>query len=377
MRETIRVSVMFKFLHTSDLHLGKSFASLPVDLAALLKNSRLDQIESLRAIAAREGIAHIVVAGDFFHDAVSTPQLRRQAYTMLADDETISWWILPGNHDPLTAKVWDEFWQKPLHHVHIISDTNPIEVEPGVFLMPAPIDIPFGRTGQDRTAHWGSQETPKGSLRIGVAHGSVLSFGSDEDMSRLKAERWDEAKMDYVALGDWHGQKKVSRSAWYSGVAEADGFSSQGSCLIVEIDQNGPKVRPVLSGTWTWSVIDVNFLDENFDRAIDIVKSNLPKSRKSKTLVRLDVKGRLRPDVLTQFLENITDLGLNYAFFDVRTQDLKPVIDPDMIAASVPVGTLRDAMLYLATKAQSGDEGSQDAERALFKLAATIGDFKK
>lgn len=57
---------MVRFIHSSDLHLGKSFGAFPEEVRAKLRSARQDAISDL-AVAAGEGDAkYILLAGDTF-----------------------------------------------------------------------------------------------------------------------------------------------------------------------------------------------------------------------------------------------------------------------------------------------------------------------
>jgi hypothetical protein len=49
------------------------------------------------------------------------------------------------------------------------------------------------------------------------------------------------ARLDYLALGDWHGTKQVDERTWYSGTPEPTGFkdNSPGQVLLVTIEEPG------------------------------------------------------------------------------------------------------------------------------------------
>src|SRR3546814_16453575 len=58
----------------------------------------------------------------------------------------------------------------------ILSTPEPVEMSPGVWLLPAPLE--HRHTLEDPTARFDSMETPGATLRIGLAHGSIRDFGS-------------------------------------------------------------------------------------------------------------------------------------------------------------------------------------------------------
>lgn len=96
----------FRFIHSSDLHLGRRFLNLPEpqdgNLRGRLVEARFDKIQRLAAAAAAartHGAAHILLATDTFDTATPSPQVLRQALAAMRDEREVTWWLLPGYHD--------------------------------------------------------------------------------------------------------------------------------------------------------------------------------------------------------------------------------------------------------------------------------------
>ena len=90
---------------------------------------------------------------------------------------------------------------------------------------------------------------PEGLIRVGLAHGTVRGFGSDDkDVPNFIApDRPARAGLSYLALGDWHGQKEINDRCWYSGTPEVDAFDviDGGQALLVHIE--GPRAVPAVT----------------------------------------------------------------------------------------------------------------------------------
>ena len=70
---------MLRFLHSSDLHLGRAFGNLPEGIRHRLREARHGAIARL-ATAARQGGARLVLlAGDTFDAETPAPETLRQA----------------------------------------------------------------------------------------------------------------------------------------------------------------------------------------------------------------------------------------------------------------------------------------------------------
>jgi len=211
---------MFRFIHSSDLHLGKPYGQMPDEVRGRLVEARFQKIEALLDLAEREGATHILLAGDTFDAETPSPATRRQAIRAMGRDHGIQWIILPGNHDSLAA---DELWRT-------LADEAPESVT--LALTPEPIELT-------------------------TAHGGVQSFSEDGSAETLAPDRAVRARLDYLALGDWHGKMQVEPRTWYSGTPEADQFKHDGaaSALVVTISGAGqmPQVEVAATGQFLWS----------------------------------------------------------------------------------------------------------------------------
>ena len=130
---------MIRFLHTSDLHIGKRFGNFPEDLRGRLREARHGAIGRLAEAARNGGAGFVLVAGDTFDTETPTPPVLHQALQEMGRNGDLTWVILPGNHDSLLA---DELWQRiraiAPPNVMLALDPTPITLAAHVVLLPAP-----------------------------------------------------------------------------------------------------------------------------------------------------------------------------------------------------------------------------------------------
>jgi hypothetical protein len=172
----------------------------------------------------------------------------------------VEWHLIPGNHDAHNANSpWERLLLQSLP-TNIVIHTSP---EPHAVLEGSAWILPSILTqrhmSSDPTAAMDSMVTPVGALRIGLAHGSVYSFGSSEQSTNnlLAVDRAETARLDYFALGDWHGVRQINDRTWYSGTPEPDGFNlgtaGGGQVLLVDLIPGSlPVVTPLASGKFLW-----------------------------------------------------------------------------------------------------------------------------
>jgi hypothetical protein len=167
------------------------------------------------------------------------------------------WWIIPGSHDSLAAEaLWSRFGRQAPSNVHLLDDVEPVEIAPDVFLLPAP--LPRRSPGRDLTTHMRGCETDPRAFRIGLAHGATHTFseeGARNDYT-IPPDRAATARLDYLALGDWHGHVRVDDRTWYPGTPERNAFThdGRGTCICVTLIAPGalPQVETFPAGRFAW-----------------------------------------------------------------------------------------------------------------------------
>ena len=247
--------LMFRFVHTADWQLGKPFGGFRPETVENLKRARLDAIGRIAKVARDHDAPHVVVAGDVWDTDLPSDRTVRQPLDAMGQARDVTWWLLPGNHDPASrGGLWDRLRAGGLPaNVRCLCSAEPHEAAPGVYFLPAP--LVSKNPGHDPTAAMDAMTTPEGALRIGVGHGGVSGFG-DESKAVIGRDRPERAGLAYLALGDWHGHGRVTDRVWYAGTPEPDSFPSNepGYVLLVQAGAGrAPSVTPVPTWTYHWS----------------------------------------------------------------------------------------------------------------------------
>jgi len=247
----------FRFIHTADWQIGKAFAQFDSPVGVQLRAARLEAIDRIARLALDRAIEHVVVAGDVFDSELIEDHALRQPMARMAAYPNVTWYLLPGNHDPARGGgVWERLlaFGMPTNVVPLLT-ASPCRIRSDVVLLPAPL---FAKqTAEDPTAWMNHAETREGDLRVGIAHGSVRGFGSLGEASvPIDVSRRQSARLDYLALGDWHGTKAIVPGVWYAGTPERDSFAENepGHVLVVDIDGSGiePQIEVVRTGHYDW-----------------------------------------------------------------------------------------------------------------------------
>ena len=362
-----------RIIHTSDLQIGKVFRFVDDATMGLLQDARLKAITRLGELAVKHDVRHILVAGDVYDMEALSPLSVNQPLERMRNFSQVLWHLLPGNHDPHRPNgLWDRILQRDIpDNIHIHTSPEPVIFEEeSLALLPAPLQ--HRQTLDDPTSYMDNLELSDGLVCIGMAHGTVRGFGSDDSKvsNYIAPDRPARAALSYLALGDWHGQRKINDRCWYSGTPETDGFKvvDGGRALLVEIeDANSiPKVTPLDTGYYEWISLSEHI---NGRQDIDSLERKLREAGDDldKVLMDLKAEGALSLEDLEYFEEKIVD-GAAAAFRFLRVDDSRLFPDPtdqdlDQIDQH---GFVRTAAKKLRREATEGNNTAAAALRRLY-----------
>ena len=250
---------MIKLLHTADWQIGKQYGQFDADDAVLLADARFAVVERLAQLAVAQGVDVVLVAGDVFDaQGVADKTIHRLFNSMAAFSGP--WVLIPGNHDAgLAESVWTRAARLSAvpRNAHVCLRPEPL-LFPSMGLAVLPAPLTQRHTHNDLTEWFAAAQVPPGLFRVGLAHGSVQGIlAEDIDSSNpIAAGRAEQAALDFLALGDWHGSKQVDARTWYSGTPETDRFraNASGQALIVSLSEPGglPSVAQHTTGQYRW-----------------------------------------------------------------------------------------------------------------------------
>ena len=365
----------FRFIHTADWQIGKVFRFVDGAEMGGLQLARLEAITRIGALAEEHDARHVLVAGDIYDHASPSPRTRNQVVERMRAHANVHWHLLPGNHDPYQPNgLWDQLRSRGLpDNVHAHTESAGTVIEPdAAVLLPSPLR--HRRTLDDPTAWMDDHPGEDGLIRIGLAHGAVRGFDTEGEQraNPIDPERPQLARLDYLALGDWHGELQVNERCWYSGTPETDSFQTRGkgTALLVEIDgpNEAPRVTPLLTGQYHWESLDErleNLEDvDHLDHRLRDLNGDL-----NRTLVDLSLSGALSLADL-QYLEEQIVEGAGAALFHLRIdrENLFPVPTDDDLDSIDPGGIVRAAADRLRATAEAGGSDADLARATLQRL---------
>jgi len=243
-----------KFLQTADWQMGMK-AVQAGEKAREVRAKRFESAARVVEVAKREDVDFVLLAGDLFEHHDVDESVVRRTVAVLDGFAPIPVFVLPGNHDPLIAGgVWDrQSWRRVGGHVTLLREAAEIQVADDVALYPAPLK--HKQSALDPSAWMPGRAARDERILIGVAHGA-LDVLPERTNFPIAVARADEAGLDYLALGDWHGFLHSGRTV-YSGTMEQTSFGEKDSGNVAVVEIFRARAEPVVSkhrvGTLLWT----------------------------------------------------------------------------------------------------------------------------
>ncbi len=356
----------FRFIHSSDLHLGRHFGSIPQpadgNIRGRLMEARHGAIARLATAARDHGAGHVLLAGDTFDTPTPSPTVLQQALAAMGEAADLTWWLLPGNHDNLREgePLWDAVRDGP-GNVRALTEAAPVELEPGATLLPCPVE--WRSAGRDPSAPLAEMPSDEGSLRIGLAHGGITDFTESGDS--IPPDRDRTAQLDYLGLGDWHGRMEVSPRVQYCGTPEQDRFKHgrRGVCLAVTVPGPGaaPQVREIETGAFLWAEDELPLSPrQDTAAALEVL---LPATGRRDTLLHVNVTGWTGLPEQADLARAAGRVGPDFAHFELLTRHLGTHYERADLDEIDRAGALRLAAERLLEEAE--DESRSAADRSI------------
>ncbi len=361
--------MMHALLHSSDLHLGKAFGGYPEGIRNRLREARHGAITQLAVRARAAGVRDVLLAGDTFDAETPAPETLRHALRAMAAEADLRWFMLPGNHDSLAAsELWARIAQDAPPNLVALTSPAPLAIAEGVWLLPAPCTQ--RRPGRDLTESM-SAPTPEGALRIGLGHGAITDFSGEEGGAGIiPPDRARLSGLDYLGLGDWHGQMKIGAQTWYSGTPEADGFKhdTATAALLVRLDAASVTVEPVPTGRFSWQRPALDLLPGE-DALAHLAALLPPEGARRDMLLRLVARGRLPLADRTALDEALARLAPDFGWFEADLSELATDVQVDDLDLIDRAGALRQAAEALLAEARDPELAQADRDVAAAALA--------
>lgn len=341
-----------------------------------MRDARFAAVRTIASLATEHAVDAVLVAGDVFDSNHVADRTILQALVAMRGYGG-PWVLLPGNHDAALAEsVWSRLERLGLPANCILARTpQPIVLADGrLVVLPAPLTE---RHSLDDLSAWMDEaETATLAARVGLAHGCVAGrLPAEADaVNPIAADRARTARLDYLALGDWHGTLEIAPRAWYAGTPEPDRFKANaaGQVLLVEIDGPGatPRVQVLPTGSFAWQEyrLDLSAVGGGDEPAAAIDQTLAGGRRRERRIVRLTLAGTVDLAARARIEAVLQRWRGELCHFEVEDRLAATPSDADLarLGDAPVVGRVAHELAQLAQA--SGDE----EERAVAALALRL-----
>jgi hypothetical protein len=237
-------------------------------------------------------------------------------------------------------------------------------------ILPAPLRR--RREAADQTDWYDQAETPEGSCRIGLAHGSVAGrLPEKADASNeIRDDRAGRARLCYLALGDWHGALRIAPRTWYAGSPEPDRHKANhaGSVHFVEIDGVGApeRIETVPVGHYCWIRLEVELLGA-CDKALEALEGLRQEHRCC--VISLNLTGSVSLSERHRLERELRAWEARLHHLEVDTSSLFDDPTADDLDALDTSGFVRIAVERLKAKLSNHSDPERDIARTALRMA--------
>jgi DNA repair exonuclease SbcCD nuclease subunit len=351
-----------KILASADYHLGMKFAGYP-NVQEELAEARFLSLKRLVDRANRSECDLFLVAGDLFDRvSVSAKDIGR-AVALLDGFHGRLAAVLPGNHDFYSGNpgsLWSRFSEAAGDRILLLQDSRIYDLnhyDLNIHLFAGPCDSKHSKDSaiswlRDTEAPGEYPQARQGTLRIGVAHGSIEGVSPDTQgvyfpMTRRQLE---EASVDLWIIGHTHRQlpsetdrAKVapadSPAVLIPGTPEPDGFDCRhgGTAWMIEADENKQiRLESLSSGTYRF-VREEHTLERLAD--LQRVVKHLHSGESDKTLLKLKLRGRLEAEQLSELRRQLAEVEKAYFYAQIDDSEVLERISEQNVEAEFTEGS--------------------------------------
>lgn len=333
---------MFRFIHSADWQLGKSYAEFG-SRAEALRQQRLDTLRTALQLARDRAADAFLVAGDLFEDPLVEDSLIEAALGTFADYPDVPVRLLPGNHDPANgpAALWSRRHFQPAAlpaNVLVFREPGAHPLGP-VTLLVSPLRQKHSYTDPSLCLAELSRQLPADRVKIGLTHGSLAIPGQHQPNDfPIHLEAATRAGLDYLGVGHWHNWQTYDGGRLVMpGTPEPDAFGQDhaGFVSCVEIDGPAapPRVERVQVGTLRWHQWDCDF------SAWESHRSQLPlhvqgwEGDAARRVCRVRLNGSASGEERTLAVAFLQDLFGGTFHFEADTTELRATLSAGELAA--------------------------------------------
>ncbi len=297
---------MLKIIHTADLHLGSQMDTrMPQEKVKLRRAEIRSSFFRMVELAKREGVRHILLAGDIF-DSERAPKADKELfYNIIKGSPEITFYYLRGNHD--LSEDYSGLGLKNL--VTFTDEWSSYELGDGVVLHGIEM------TESNCKALYKTLSTDKGKTNIVMLHGQIAGTAGN---GLIHLPSLTGKSISYLALGHVHsyssGRLDADGIYAYSGCLEGRGFDECGEKGFISLSIANGKTEHKFIPHSQRTIKSVSLDISGCDGAYSIVSLIKSMGFGEDDIVRVELVGEADFD-LSGIADNITKMLEPYLFF--------------------------------------------------------------
>lgn len=304
------------FIHTSDIHLGRSFKYLG-DKAKSARDHLNDILFKIADLAITKKVDIVFIVGDLFDK--DNPDLNTInkfiEFTEVLNSKAIKIVILPGTHDLLSDSTIynkDDIF-KILTNVYIFRDENEFYFDD---LSLTVYGLPSISSKTEISPINSFKKNEKSLYHVILAHGSVQIEGkSSKDDTPIELDDIKNSFADYIALGHWHQNMNFSSTkvpCFYSGSPELIDLDQVNSGFVIYGNLKEKKFENIKVGDMEFDEI---IIDVGGIKSIESLLLRIKKDAKDTLVRKVILTGKKSEGLYGLDIVELKDVLKNYFYF--------------------------------------------------------------
>ncbi len=306
-----------KFIHTSDIHLGKKFSISNFSLKEREKR-RLeiwDTFDEIIKLAKNEKIKYLFFAGDLTEgEYINFKSLKNIALKFKSIPETRII-MACGSSDPYNINSMYEYMEWP-QNVYIVKNTETVEK----------ISFPDDNICVSAMS-WDNHELNQKTqaiydISVDESKINVLLLYSDINQESNKLYFNIDIiknKFDYCALGGRHNYEQILKNAVYSGSPEPMSFDETGEHGIIlgELEKKNTQYNFHTMAKRKFVTRHINLdMNQSFNKILDLIKFSGDTFSNIKDYVKINLTGTVNTDISMDEVEDEAKQFFYYIEFE-------------------------------------------------------------
>lgn len=311
-------TLMVKFIHTGDLHLGLEFRDVNFHRkkADERRLELWDTFERIVNKSIEDNVDFLFIAGDLFEEKYFTLKDINRVKSTLSRAENVQVIITAGNHDTLS--------RKSLYYIIDWPENVTIFSAQGIEKREFPdkntnlYGYSWDKAENQRSIFDDFSSLDNNKTNILIIHGDI--FNKDSVYLPLDKNELLQFGFDYIGLGHIHKSNIISNKMAYCGSPEPLDFGETGEHGIIqgEIKSKNAKIEflPFSNRMFLEKTVTI---DENLDYMdiMDKIKECDSSEALSKNLYRIELEGIVNPEVELNISDMIKSLSNEFYYIDI------------------------------------------------------------